>query len=312
MRAKGKRLAGKIYRRPRVGLALSGGGVRGLAHIGVLKVLEREGIPVDCLAGTSMGGVVAAAYAAGVSLETLEQEALALSQVRHLVRLADPAPGQGGLLEGKRVQDYFERLLNGATFADLSRPLALVAVDLRSGREVILREGSVAAAIRATISLPGLFAPVNQGEARLVDGGVLNNLPVDVARDLGGEVIIAVDVTARTQEATFWQIVGKHRFVPGVLIQWVEVFSEALEIMMEALQEHKLAVAQPDLLLQPAVPAEVSILSGFGRARDVIAAGEAAAEAVLPQLREMIQPRWMVPDPLRSLKMGIGKRTARH
>ncbi|RMF36496.1 MAG: hypothetical protein D6759_03560, partial [Chloroflexi bacterium] len=103
MRAKGKRLAGRIYRRPRVGLALSGGGVRGLAHIGVLKVLEREGIPVDCLAGTSMGGVVAAAYAAGVSLETLEQEALALSQVRHLVRLADPAPGQGGLLEGKRV-----------------------------------------------------------------------------------------------------------------------------------------------------------------------------------------------------------------
>ena len=177
-------------RRPTVGLVLSGGGARGLAHIGVLRILEREGIPVDYLAGTSMGGVIAAGYAAGMSSYDLERESLAITQKRHLLRLADPGLPDGGLIRGERVLTFFKQEFGEKTFSELNLPLAVVAVDLVSCQEVVLREGPVALALRATSSLPGVFKPVEMNGYRLVDGGVLNNLPVDVVSQMGAEVII--------------------------------------------------------------------------------------------------------------------------
>ena len=143
---------GKHISNPCVGLALSGGGPRGLAHIGVLRVLERQGIPVDVLAGTSMGGIIAAGYAAGLSPEELEQEALATARIRRLFRLIDPGRPDAGLMRGQRIQAYFEEILDSMTFDDLKIPLALVAVDLNAQSEVIMTEGSLPLALRATIS----------------------------------------------------------------------------------------------------------------------------------------------------------------
>ncbi|RLF31312.1 MAG: hypothetical protein DRN07_07465, partial [Thermoplasmata archaeon] len=156
-----------------MGLALSGGGARGLAHIGVLKVLEREDIPVDFLAGTSMGGIIAAAYAAGLSIEYIEKEALRMGRLRNLITLMDRSLPRLGLFEGQKVQEYLAGHLGDITFDELKIPLALVAVDLETGEEVVLRKGRVVDAVRATISLPGVFAPYRLDGRLLVDGGVL-------------------------------------------------------------------------------------------------------------------------------------------
>jgi NTE family protein len=174
-----------LVRRRTIGLVLSGGGARGLAHIGVLRVLEKEGIPIDYLAGASMGGVIAAGYAAGMSPDDLEKEALTVTQTRRLLRLIDPALANGGLIRGQRLLAYFEQHVGQRTFSDLRLPLALVAVDLNSHQEIILRDGPVALALRATTAVPGALMPVEMNGWRLVDGGVLNNLPVDVARSMG-------------------------------------------------------------------------------------------------------------------------------
>jgi len=184
----------------RVGLALSGGGARGLAHIGAIKALERAGVPIDCLTGSSMGGVIAAAYACGLSPDELEQEGGSLTRIRQLLRLADPGMPNAGLLRGKRLQAYFENRLGKRTFAELERPLALMAVDLNSRQEVVFQEGPIAVALRATTALPGLFMPLELEGMRLVDGGLLNNLPIDVARKMGAQIVIAVDVNPHPKD----------------------------------------------------------------------------------------------------------------
>jgi len=277
-------LESKPPRRLRLGLALSGGGARGLAHIGVLKVLEREGIAVDCLAGTSMGGVIAAAYAAGMSPGELEKEALAATRLRHLVSLADPGLPEGGLLRGERLRAYFERHLGQWTFSDLRLPLTLVAVDLNTGQEVLLRQGSVAQALRATVAIPGLLAPVELDGQRLVDGGVLNNLPVDAVRQMGAEAIVAVDVTPEVGHATgYW--LGNLRWVPDGFQETLAALSDTVAAMMGTMAQQKVRAAQPDILIRPRLPAGVGVLAGYGRARELIAAGEFAGEEALPLIR---------------------------
>jgi NTE family protein len=137
--------------RPVVGLTLSGGGARGLAHIGVLKVLERRAVPIDCISGASMGGVLAAAYASGLSPQMLESLALRMARLRRLVRLVDLRPPRRGLLAGTKLRSYLAQFIPpGLTFADLRLPLALEAVDLRTGEEVALAEGPVLDAALAT------------------------------------------------------------------------------------------------------------------------------------------------------------------
>lgn len=269
---------------PRLGLALSGGGARGLAHIGVLKVFEQEGILADCLAGTSMGGVIAAAYAAGMSPNELGRETLAVTRLRHLLSLADPELSGAGLLRGDRLLAFFERQLGGRTFADLRLQLALVAVDLNTGREVLLRQGSVAQALRATVSVPGVFAPVEFNGQRLVDGGVLNSVPVDVVRQMGGEVVIAVDVGPEVgQGAGCW--LGNHRWMPFGLQETLATLSDTMTTVRATMLQRKVQEAQPDVLIRPNLPAGVSTLWGYGRARELIAAGECAGREAIAEIR---------------------------
>jgi len=143
----------------KVGLALGGGGARGLAHIGVLKVLEREGIQIDCLAGTSIGGVIAAAFAQGRTAEELEAEATKFSKVRHLVSLLDPNPARRGFLEGNRVRKYLLSLFGpDQSFENLKIPLILNAVDLNTCAEIAISEGPLLPAIYGTIAVPGSCA----------------------------------------------------------------------------------------------------------------------------------------------------------
>ncbi|MCE5259806.1 MAG: patatin-like phospholipase family protein [Chloroflexi bacterium] len=276
------------HNRPSIGLVLSGGGACGLAHIGVLRVLEREGIPVDYLAGTSMGGVIAAGYAAGMSSYTLEQEALAATRKLHMLRLADPGLSSGGLIRGKQVIAFFKRVFGAITFSELALPLAVVAVDLNSHQEVVLREGLVALALRATTSIPGLFMPAEVSGRRLVDGGVLNNLPVDVGRKLGAEMVIAVDICL-SRPRGFSQWVGNRRWILGGITNTLEVLDDTLYAVRIAEQESKMRQFPPDVLICPELPSNVNTIVGYDRVTELAAAGERAAVEHLPEIKELIR-----------------------
>jgi len=269
-----------------LGLALSGGGARGLAHIGVLKVLEREGIPIDLLAGTSMGGLVAAAYAAGMSAADLEQEALRMASLRRLLPLADPTLPRQGLFQGQRVVNYLSLHLGERTFDHLRIPLALVAVDLNSQRQVILRQGRVVDAVRATIAIPGLLTPVKRDGQLLVDGGVLNNLPTDVVRSMGADVVVAVDVPSNGISISRLR---QHRYIPNGLIDTLDVLWRSLMIMIAEIERYQLAQAPPDALIRPDIPAGVTALTGFTRADEIIGVGEEAAIEALPHIWDVAQ-----------------------
>jgi len=275
----------------RVGLALSGGGARGLAHIGVLKVLEREGIPVDFLAGTSMGGVIAAAYASGLGVEYIEKEALRMGRLRNLITLMDRSLPRLGLFEGQKVQEYLAGHLGDITFDELKIPLALLAVDLETGEEVVLRSGRVADAVRATISLPGVFAPFRLDGRLLVDGGVLNNLPADVVREMGADIVIAVDVGAKIEDLPRLLEAERKRLPLTQVPLIIETLHRTVGIMEGWIIAQKLAQARPEVLIKPALSEDVSLFAGFNRVAECIAAGEEAAAAWVPVIRSALGGR---------------------
>jgi NTE family protein len=279
---------------PKIGLALSGGGARGLAHIGVLKVLERQGIAIDLLAGTSMGGMVAAAYAAGLTPEYMEQEALRMASPRRLLSLADPTLPRRGLFEGQKITEYLADRLGECTFKDLRCPLRLMAVDLEGNRAVILDKGRVTDAVRATIALPGLFKPVEREGELLVDGGLLDNIPAGVVREMGADIVIAVDVVAGN--GTFSAMIHRlrdRRYIPNGLASTFEVMFRSLDVMMYEINRRRLAEAAPEVVIRPDIPPGVSVLVGFSRAGDTIVAGEKAAVQALPSIQELLKPSQM-------------------
>ena len=176
----------------RIGYALGGGGARGLSHIGVMKVLEEHGIYPDVIAGTSMGALVGALYASGLRAGDIER-ALRLD-LRRLAMLADVTWSLSGLVKGKRVTAALESFLGDLTFADLKIPFACVATDIVNGQQIIMRSGPVITAVRASISVPGLFTPVKVRGRYLVDGGLVNMVPVSTCRDMGAEYVVGVNV----------------------------------------------------------------------------------------------------------------------
>ena len=267
------------------GIALGGGGARGLSHIGVLKALEKANIQPDYLTGTSMGGVIAAGYAAGLSPDDLEQIALEFTSVRKLWRLADPTLPRRGLFQGDRLLDFFDQHIKGCTFEDLRFPLTLVAVDLNSGQEIHLQEGSVSEAVRSTVSVPGLLAPVECNGQRLVDGGLLNNVPVDVVSEMGADVTLAVDVYVSNGDASFWQDLGKRRFLSGTVGGLIAVLGDSLDLLIHQQSANMLKINPPDFLIRPDIPTSVTIVTGYHRAADLISIGEEAADAILPDLK---------------------------
>ena len=272
---------------PQIGLALGGGGVRGLAHIGVLKVLEREDVPIHFLTATSMGGLIGAAYATGLSASELEVEALRLANVRQLLPLLDLSSPRRGLFQGNRLAEYIARQFGERSFDQLRLPVALVAVDINAGERVILQDGSVLEAVRATSAVPGLFPPVKRGDQLLVDGGVLDNLPADVARELGADIVIAVDVSSDEQTV---EPLYHSRLVPPGLADTINVLWRTMLVMSREANRRSREVGRPDLLIRPPIPTGVTILTGLRQAREIVNAGEQAMARALPHLKEILSP----------------------
>jgi NTE family protein len=230
----------------------------------VLKVLEREGIRPDFVGGTSAGSVVGAGYCAGLSVAEMEEVALNL-QWSKLGRIVRP---RLGFFDSRRLESYMTELIGDLQFADLSIPFAAVAVDILTGRLVVLREGSVAWAVRASCALPGIFTPVEKGDQLLVDGGTMNNLPVSVVREMGADYIIAVDLLPPQD----W-----HPKPQNLFEMWALSFYTLLRVT-------HLEGEEADCLIVPAV-GSYTTMADFSRTEELIEKGVEAAEAVIEQIK---------------------------
>jgi NTE family protein len=290
-----------------LGLALGSGSARGLAHIGVLKVCERERIPVDSIVGTSMGAIIGGAYASGMSAHEMEEVACSVD-IRRLISLADIARPSTALVNGRRVERLIRDLVGDKTFAETKVPFACVAVDVVGQQEVVLRDGDLASAIRASISTPILFAPTERDGRLLVDGGVMNPVPVDVVRDMGADVVVAVTahglprsdfgVFANTvSEVEIGEIRGKG--LPKVIYSRAvsvvkdrlrqptvfDVAATSINLMQRELSEPRLKLA--DLVIAPLINGTSAY--SFHEATKIIAVGEQAAERAVDELRRLTQ-----------------------
>jgi len=183
---------------PKIGLALGSGAARGGAHIGVLKVLEREGIQVSAIAGTSVGALVGALYASGMSAVEIEQVALTLKWKK----LIDFRISQTGLVEGTRIERYIRKLLKGKQFSEMRIPLSTVAADIANAQKVVFCMGDVAQAVRASISIPAVFRPLEIKDRLFVDGGIMDPVPVEVVKGMGADIVIAVDLSMKDVPST--------------------------------------------------------------------------------------------------------------
>lgn len=190
-----------MARSPKIGLALSGGAARGMAHIGVLKALEEESIPIDMISGTSAGAVAGACYAKEMKAAILEELMLGLDW-RKLAGLIDLnlLLLWKGFVQGQKAKSFLSSIIGNARFEDLEIPLSVVATDVQSMEEIVLSEGSVVEAVRASISMPMIFTPVKWRGRFLIDGGAVNPMPVNVVRNMGAEIVIAVNTVGIAQQ----------------------------------------------------------------------------------------------------------------
>lgn len=183
---------GSRVSRKKVGLALGGGGARGLAHIGALKALQEAEIPVDCIAGTSVGSVIGTLLALGYDWQRMKHLA-EQTKWSDLVGVSWP---DKGLMQTKKLERFLEELTDSRSFDDLDAPFAVVGTDITNGEAVVLSHGPIAPAVRASCGVPGVFEPAEIGDRLLVDGGLVNEIPGDVVRELGADVVIAIDLNA--------------------------------------------------------------------------------------------------------------------
>jgi NTE family protein len=263
-------------KRPKIGLALGSGGPRGLAHIGVIKVLEQNNIPIDYIAGSSIGAMVGGFYAAKKDIKKVESIALGADR-KLMLSLLDPTFRQG-LLAGDKVKKYIESHIGGITFDDLKIPLSVVATNLKNGDVVVFDKGKVAPAIRASISFPLVFKPVELSNRLLADGGLSAPVPVEVVRKMGAEFVIAVNLDAdyfadsNSKSSTFG-------------------FYKIADNSMNLLRHHLALwnVKDADIVIDPRVGN--ANWMNFWDGKDVIAAGERAADEVLPQLQKLLEQK---------------------
>jgi NTE family protein len=271
----------------KIGLALGGGGGKGSAHIGVLTALEALHVPIDVITGTSIGGLVGALYAVGYQPYQIEQ----WFQRATMRRILDRDPTNGGFIGTRKIEQLLREAFGTRTFADASLPLALVAVDIVRGSEVIIRDGPLVDAVLASTAIPGLFPAVTRGEQLLVDGGVLNNVPVDVAQMLGAGRVIGVDLGLVSGEFEVGQTLAStiamwspRRWMPRSQLALAE---RALALMMAEITAHRLAQTPPAVLLRPVVSRLFPL--DFTRTLEGRMSGERAAfeqRAALEEIRD--------------------------
>jgi len=252
---------------PKIALVLGGGAVRGFAHIGVIKVLEAQGIVPDMVVGTSAGSMVGVLYAAGYSGFELQKIAFKLDEDT----VGDWIIPDRGFIKGEALQNYINKAVQNRPIEKLRKPFAAVATDLHSGEMVVFRRGNAGQAVRASSSVPGVFQPVTIGGHDYVDGGLTSPVPVKVARDLGADVVIAVDISAKP----------KYAKIEG----FTDILLQTFAIMGQSISARELADA--DVVIRPETG---SFGSGdFTKKHEAILEGEKAAQALLPLIRQKIQ-----------------------
>jgi NTE family protein len=305
--------------RPRIGLALGSGSARGWAHIGVIDALAEAGIEPDIVVGTSMGSLVGAAYVAG-RMTALREWAMAATW-REIAGLMDVRLSGGGLIEGKQVIAFLQRLDIAAPIENYAKTYAAVATDLVTGREIWLQSGPIPEAVRASIALPGIFSPARVGDQWLVDGGLTNPVPVSVCRALGADVIIAVNLNGdlvgrRLDSGPGHSAKAVHTPVPNESLErilrqlpqplreqvtqmiprllprgpstpgYFDVIANSINIMQDQITRTRLAGEPPHVMLVPRLR-DIGLLE-FNRAPEAIAEGRACVEHALPMLRRYL------------------------
>ncbi len=256
--------------RPKVALVLGGGAARGFAHVGVIRVLEQEKIPVDLVVGTSVGSLIGAIWAADQNSFELEWAAFQLEKDQLLDYGLLTAVMGMGLAKGEKLEAFVTGHLKVKNIEELKIPFAAVATDLNWGQEVVLDRGPVARAVRASSAIPGVFQPVTHMGKLLVDGGVVDNIPISVARRKGADVVVAVDIS---------QNLGNTH-----ITNLVDVLLQAINIMFALNVEH--ARKDADVLIQPKV-GDVAMLD-FSQKKRCMEAGIAAAREAVPRVRQAI------------------------
>lgn len=245
--------------RPKIGLALGAGGARGFAHIGVLKALEKKGIPIDFIAGSSMGALVGSLYGSGQTIEALERFAT-LFRRKYYVDFIVP---KLGFVAGHKVKELIRLLAKGKKIEELTPPIAIVATDIKKGERVVIQEGDVATAVRASIAIPGIFVPEKWNDRLLVDGGVIDRVPVSVVRQMGADITIAVDVSYFRMEPELHTI--------------YDVIMQSMDIMAREMVRYQ--EFDSSVMIRPIVKHSSSL--AFSEVESLISCGE---EATLEQI----------------------------
>ncbi|NBO40686.1 MAG: patatin-like phospholipase family protein [Betaproteobacteria bacterium] len=252
----------------KLGLALGGGAARGFAHIGVLQVLEEEGIKPQMVVGTSAGSVVAAFYASGKTGQQLQWLADTMDESQ-FTDWANPFTGRG-MLRGEALGKYINSQLNGMKIEDMKLPLGIVATDLRTGDGVLFRRGDVATAVRASSAVPSVFEPVRIAGKDYVDGGLVSPVPVRYAKQMGADLVLAIDISSRPEDA-------KTSDMLKVLLQTFSIMGKSIS---------QLELVQADVVVRPALPDIGS--TEFSARKKSIEAGRAAMKQALPQLKALL------------------------
>lgn len=307
--------------RPQVGLVLGSGSARGWAHIGVIQALEEAQVPIDMVVGTSIGAFVGAVYATG-ELESLREFALRMNW-KMVLSYFDVVFPRSGFLDGRKVHELFSMHTKAQTFEDFRIPVRIVATDLNTGRMVVLDSGSIIEAIRASVAVPGVITPVVTPEHLLVDGGLVNPVPVDIAREQGAEVVIAVDLNSgliarrrrkasrppdpdpRVEEPPRNELVARlydryihaERRIKEKITQWtntrsalpniMEIIGTSFGILEEQITRSHLERHPPDILIQPRL-GDLKMFD-FDQAERSIREGYQRTREQLPALKALLE-----------------------
>lgn len=259
-----------------IGLVLGCGGARGIAHIGVLKVLEKNKIKPDFLVGSSMGAIIAGAYALGKGADEIAEVALSFNNRVKLGKMFDINLSVGSLIKSDKIVSFLNEFFGGATFDDLKIPLAIAATDLESGEEVIIKKGSIALAAQASSAVPGLFPPVKYEGKYLIDGGIVNPTPIDIAEKMGADEIIAVD------------LIMNKRMDFASDPKLINVLLQAYEIVRAQAVVRKLEkVTKDTIIIKPQIRGTLETLKFYDIGR-FIKAGEDAAEKMIVEINKKL------------------------
>ena len=262
----------KNAEQPVIALVLGSGGARGYAHIGVIEVLEQHGIRPDYIVGTSAGSIVGSVYASGKTAAELREIALQLKAND----IRDVDLSLKGFFNGQKVEDYINQQVRGMPLQQLKIPMYVVATELKNGKQTVFNYGNTGQAVRASVSIPSMFSPTKIGDNEYVDGGLVSPVPVQVARDLGADIVIAVDILAQpvhTETSNVWGL-----------------FNQNINIMQGRLAATELKSA--DIVIQPDLREKAHIFDVKGR-EITIQAGVDAAQAKLADVQAVIKQKYV-------------------